>query len=171
MKNIIINGETYNGISRIEVATASGKSYFKDEDEIDSSSGGTTESGAIIKTGILDIPSNLTTAQTFTFNHGCPRKPDIVIVYSDFMDVFSESNLPMSGSTMVGTGWDNVSKIKHYTIATTSSYAQGGSSYIKNIEGQLEGTMTVDDTTANIEVTASRKLDARLTYKYVAICL
>ena len=160
-----VDNVQYDGIESISVG---GKSILLSE------SGSSTPS---LPAGIAEIQTGMWTpttngSSTKTITHGCSKKPDIIIVTSNFRTVYSSENQPAYTTTVMLT-W-KARGIK--TVSTVSTSFTGGTSSTTNNAqtsgGTLDGSIeNVGSETFGIGFASNRRQGSGLTYRWWAIVL
>lgn len=126
---------------------------------------------AEIKYGTYTQESDTGSAKDFI--HGCASKPDIIILYSDFLTRYTASS-KASGTTVVGAVWNNAGGGKMYT--TVSADYAGESFSTTNVASTMGSTddghiTSVDDTKFTVKFVSNRRCGGGLVYSWLAIRL
>lgn len=119
-KNVIVDGKTYNSISTVALALATGgTALFRDTDE---ASGGSTPGIVEIAAGSFSVAS---AAYEHTIKHGMSVKPDVAVCIPKYWYDTIDSNgalAAVSGNAYVGVGRRAVEGATDHTtgkVATT----------------------------------------------------
>lgn len=163
--NASIDGVSYNDITKI---VTGGKNILLSY--IDSG-GDLPECIAEIAYGTYTQATD--TGATKTFTHGCAAKPDIIILWSDFLTRYT-SESPASGSTIVGVVWNNAGGFKAYTTVSAgySGETYSTAPYAATLGSTDDGHITnVGDSTFDILFKSNRRCGGGLKYEWLSIRL
>lgn len=160
MKNLEINGNIYENISKIAVPiSGGGMAQFQDVDE----SGGDAE----VVTGTFTVDSDKTSSE-YTIDHNCGWAPDIIMITTDYESYIEGGGTLPTNGTLVYLGY--FAPVKAKLLFYYSTHLNGPIS--ASIDSENDGHIReVTSTSFKIKLISSRRLSSNLTYTYTCIKL
>ncbi len=165
--NATVDGTTYEGITKISSAGPDiNLSYYEEGGDL-------PQEIAEIMTG-SEYQESMTTSGMKSFSHGCTGgAPDIIIMWSDYRTRYKSGDTAQN-AIIVGASWYRKQGYKTHT-RVPSGYAGTNTASTfscKNISDTSNYMIDeVTDTTFSITTAGSRRIDAGLTYRWIAIRL
>lgn len=117
MKKVIVNGETYDGISTVALTMAAGgTALFRDVDE---TSGGTVEGIVEMACGEFSVAA---TTGEYTIRHGMTVAPDVVCVIPKYWHDTQDNNFAI----LVSSRWASATGGRRTVSGDGQTHFQGG---------------------------------------------